>query len=168
MNQSAKETGGAGPSHRGVEIGVVGVFALLGLIAVLGSVKIGYGWGSDGPQAGFFPFYCGLFILVASAVNLVNLLRSENDGSLFADWGQLRQVLSVVIPTTIYVFAIPYLGIYLSSTILIAGFMIWLGRYPPLIAITVAVAMPVVTFLMFEIWFLVPLPKGPIEKMLGF
>jgi putative tricarboxylic transport membrane protein len=30
------------------------------------------------------------------------------------------------------------------------------------------VGVPVVTFLIFEKWFLVPLPKGPIEEYLGF
>jgi hypothetical protein len=168
MNQNAKATGGTGPSHRSVEIGVIGVVALLGLIAIVGSLKVGIGWGAEGPRAGFFPFYCGLIVVIASAVNLVNALRAENDGSLFAEWGQLRQVMSVVIPTAIYVFAIPYLGIYVCSAILIAGFMIWLGRYPVHTAVAVALAMPIVTFLMFEIWFLVPLPKGPLESMLGY
>lgn len=168
MNQSAKETGGAGPSHRGVEIGVALAIGLIGAVAIIGSIKVGVGWGAEGPQAGFFPFYCGLIVVISSAVNLLQIFRSEDDGSLFADWGQLRQVMSVVIPTTIYVFAIPYLGIYVCSAILIAGFMIWLGRYPVLVAAAVAIGMPLATFLMFEIWFLVPLPKGPLENMLGY
>jgi hypothetical protein len=168
MNQSTKATGGTGPSHRGVEIGVIGAIALLGLIAIIGSMKVGIGWGAEGPQAGFFPFYCGLIILISSAVNLVNTLRAEDDGAVFAEWGQLRQVMSVVIPTAVYVFAIPYLGIYVCSAILIAGFMIWLGRYAVWIAAAIAIGMPIITFLMFEIWFLVPLPKGPLESMLGY
>lgn len=168
MNQSTKATGGTGPSHRGVEIGVIGAIALLGLIAIIGSMKVGIGWGAEGPQAGFFPFYCGLIILISSAVNLVNTLRAEDDGAVFAEWGQLRQVMSVVIPTAVYVFAIPYLGIYVCSAILIAGFMIWLGRYAVWIAAAVAIGMPIITFLMFEIWFLVPLPKGPLENFLGY
>lgn len=168
MNQSAKETGGAGPSHRGVEIGVALAIGLIGAVAIIGSIKVGVGWGAEGPQAGFFPFYCGLIVVISSAVNLLQIFRSEDDGALFADWGQLRQVMSVVIPTTIYVFAIPYLGIYVCSAILIASFMIWLGRYPVLVAAAVAIGMPLATFLMFEIWFLVPLPKGPLENMLGY
>jgi putative tricarboxylic transport membrane protein len=32
----------------------------------------------------------------------------------------------------------------------------------------VAVGVPFVTFLIFERWFLLPLPKGPIEAYLGF
>jgi hypothetical protein len=72
------------------------------------------------------------------------------------------------VPTAIYVTAIPYIGIYVSSALLIASFMIWLGRYRWIVAIPVAIGVPLIVFVTFEGWFLVPLPKGPIEKLLGF
>jgi hypothetical protein len=75
--------------------------------------------------------------------------------------------MSVVIPTTIYVLVIPYTGMYLASFVLIAGFMIWLGRYSALFSLGIAVAVVVGIYLTFERWFLVPLPKGPIEMWLG-
>ena len=48
------------------------------------------------------------------------MLREFTGREVFASWGQLRQVLSVVIPTTVYVFAVPILGMYVSSGLLIA------------------------------------------------
>lgn len=168
MSESAKETGGTGPSHRNVEIGVALFMALLALIGIYGSMKVGAGWGSDGPLAGFFPFYVSLVVLISCAVNLVKIFTSPDSGELFAEWGQLRQVTAVVIPTAVYVGLIPYIGIYVSSALLIALFMKWLGKYPWTIVIPVAVLVPVATFFMFEIWFLVPLPKGPLENALGY
>jgi len=168
MNETVKETGGAGPSHRSVEIGVAAAMALLALIGIYGSIKVGIGWGAEGPQAGFFPFYVSLLVVIACAVNLAKTVMSTDDGALFAEWGQIRQVLAVVVPTAIYVAAIPYLGIYVSSALLIIAFMKWLGNYQWLVAIPVGVVVPILTFLMFEVWFLVPLPKGPVEKLLGF
>ena len=76
--------------------------------------------------------------------------------------------MAVVIPTAVYVFAIPYLGIYLASTLLIAVFMRWLGHYPWHTVAAIAIGMPVLTFFLIEIWFLVPLPKGPLEHQLGY
>ena len=36
------------------------------------SLRLGVGWReSEGPTAGYFPFYIGLFLAVASVVNLV-------------------------------------------------------------------------------------------------
>ena len=168
MNESINETGGTGPSHRSVEIGVAIAIAALGLVSIFGAMQVGTGWGADGPRAGFFPFYVGVVIIISSAINIARIVMSENDGELFASWPQLRQVMAVVVPTTVYVLIIPYIGVYVASALLIALFMKWLGRYSWLIVIPIAVGMPVLTFVTFEIWFLVPLPKGPLENMLGY
>ena len=155
-----------GPLHRTVEAGVTLAIALFGVIVIIGSVKAGINWGAEGPRAGFFPFYVGIAIVTASAVNLWNTLR-EHDKGLFAEWGQLRQVMSVVVPTAIYVGAMPFTGLYLASIVFIAWFMRWLGKYSWLTVAAVAIGMPVVTYLIFERWFLVPLPKGPVEEWLS-
>ena len=74
MNQTIKESGGTGPSHRNVEIGVVAFMALLAFIGIYGSVKVGIGWG-EGPLAGFFPFYVSLAVLISCAVNLAKIIK---------------------------------------------------------------------------------------------
>jgi hypothetical protein len=168
MNETANGTGGTGPSHRSVEAGVGVTIAILGFITVFGSLQVGIGWGDEGPKAGFIPFYIGLIILASCAVNLFQLFAAANDNARFATWGQILKVLSVVIPTAVYVTVIPFTGIYVASTLLIALFMMWLGKYRWTVAVPVALAMPLTTFVLFERWFLVPLPKGPIERLLGF
>jgi hypothetical protein len=142
--------------------------ALLGIIAIIGSMRVGIGWGPEGPRAGFFPFYIGVIVVISCVINLAQIFMKADDGKLFASWVQLRLVLSVVVPTAIYVALIPFIGIYVASALLIVAFMRWLGRYSWLASIGVAIGMPIVTFLMFEMWFLVPLPKGPLEAMLGY
>ena len=165
MSEASQEAG-PGPSHRKVEIGLAIATGLFGVLAMVGSLQVGINWGVEGPKAGFFPFYVGLVILISSAINLVMALK-ETDDHRFADWGQLRSVMSVVVPTTIYVAVLPIIGIYVGSLLLIAAFMKWLGRYPWPLTLAVAIGVPLVTYFMFEKWFLVPLPKGPIEDWLG-
>jgi hypothetical protein len=150
-----------------VEIGVALVLALLAVIGIIGSLQAGIGWAAEGPRAGFFPFYISLIVLISCGINLMNAMREFSGRELFADWSQLRQVVSVVIPATVYVFAVPVLGMYLSSGLLIAAFMKWLGRYSWLTVIAVGIVVPVIVFVLFERWFLVPLPKGPLEDWLG-
>jgi hypothetical protein len=157
-----------GPSHRAVEIGVALSIAVFAAIVIYGSIKAGINWGAEGPRAGFFPFYIGLFILMASMVNLFSAFIDLPREKLFAEWGQLGRVVSVIIPTAVFVAIIPTLGIYVSSALLIALFMKWLGKYRWSIVAAVSVGITVGTFLVFEKWFLVPLPKGPVETMLGF
>jgi hypothetical protein len=142
--------------------------ALLAVIGVYGSFKVGVGWADDGPRAGFFPFYISMAVLISCAVNLAKVFLTSDDGEIFAEWSQLRQVGAVVLPTAIYVAIIPYAGMYVASALLIAAFMRWFGGYSWLLSIAIAVAVPIATFLMFEIWFLVPLPKGPLESYLGY
>ena len=101
---------GAGPTHKTVEAGVTLAIALFGVIVIIGSLKAGINWGAEGPRAGFFPFYVGLAIVISSAINLWNGLR-DGDQGLFAEWVQLRQVLSVVVPSAIFVGAMPFTGL---------------------------------------------------------
>jgi len=163
---NGNEPANRGPLHATVETWTAIAMAVFGLIVIAGSLQVGIGWGAEGPRSGFFPFYLGLAIVLSSVVNFVTA-RREHDDKLFAEWSQLRQVMSVVIPTTIYVLVIPYTGMYLASFVLIAGFMIWLGRYSAPFSLGIAAAMVVGIYLTFERWFLVPLPKGPIEMWLG-
>lgn len=81
---------GSGPAHKTLEIGMALLIAVFGLVVIFGSLKAGINWGAEGPRAGFFPFYVGAAIVGASAINLWHAQR-DDDGRLFAEWGQLRQ-----------------------------------------------------------------------------
>lgn len=148
------------------------VIFLFGAVVIWDSWRLGAKWGSDGPEAGYFPFYIGLILCVASTINFVSALRDKSDDS-FVSVSSLKMIMSVMIPTVIYVALIggmgpvPALGIYVASTIFIALFMKWLGKYAWPMTIAVSIGVPVVFFLLFEIWFKVPLPKGPLEAALG-
>mgnify|MGYP001562315192 CR=1 FL=1 len=166
MAESSSETGRTGPSHRSVEIGVAVLMAVFAAIVIFGSVEVGIGWAIEGPQSGFIPFYLGLFILAASIVNFARAWLSgagEKGAKLFADWGQLRQVMSVVAPTAVYVAIVPFIGFYVASALLIGVFMRWLGRYGWKLVVPVSIGVPILAYFAFEQWFLVPLPKGPVE-----
>ena len=161
---------GAGISVRAAELTVAVLLFVGGAIVVYDSYRLGSKWGSDGPQSGYFPFYIGLLICVASAVNFVQALRAKPADAVFVTWGPLKLVLTVLIPAAIYVLGVKYLGIYLASAIYIAMFMRWLGKYSWLRSIAVGVAVNVSFFLMFEVWFKVPLYKGDLDplRFLGY
>ena len=161
-------------SQKSAEVAVAALFFILGAITVWDSVRLGAKWGSDGPEAGYFPFYIGLLVCLASAVNLFSSLFSKKiKGRGFVERGQLRLVLSVLVPSLIYAVLIggvgPWngLGIYVASAIFVAFFMRWLGEYAWWKVALVSVGNSVAFYLIFEIWFLVPLPKGPLEQALG-
>jgi hypothetical protein len=156
-------------SVRWPEVGVATLLLLIAGLVIADSLRVGTGWADDGPRSGYFPFYIGLMLAAAAAWTLIGqLLRWRRTTAVFAEPGQLPMVLAVLWPMAVYVGLITVLGIYAASAILIAYFMFRHGRYRWAPTMGVALGVPLFFFLVFERWFLVPLPKGPLERLLGF
>ena len=150
------------------ELAVSGFLLLLGGMVVADSLRVGIGWAEDGPRSGYFPFYIGLILLASSGTVFVKqLLRWKRDDEVFAEREQIRLVIAVLVPMVLYVGSIFLLGIYVSSAVLIGYFMVRYGKYRWAITLPVAIGVPLMFFLVFERWFLVPLAKGPLERLLG-
>ena len=144
------------------------LFFIFGAIVIFDSVRLGSGWAADGPRPGYFPFYVGLLICIASVINFARALAIRGEkNKIFVERGQLRMVLTVLIPTAIYAALVTWIGIYVSSVLFIAFFMLWLGKYAWWKAVAASVVTMVFFYMVFEIWFKVPLPKGIVERLLG-
>lgn len=157
-------------STRTMDIVVALLFMVAAGVVIADSLRLGMRWSeTEGPGAGYFPFYIGLAIAIASAINLVRAIGDRgNAAKTFVTKPAFRQVLAVLIPLAVYVVFVGLIGIYVSSAIYIALFMWYFGRYAPPKGLAIGVAVAVTLFLMFEVWFLVPLPKGPLEDLLGY
>ena len=155
--------------QKSAELAVAALFFVFGAIVVYDSVRLGFGWQEvHGPRPGYFPFYIGLIICVSAVVNGARALMVPAEKSkAFVQIGQLKLVLAVLIPTAIYAAAVTWIGIYVSSILFVGFFMRWLGKYPWWKVLAVSLAAAVAFYLIFEIWFKVPLPKGPVESWLG-
>src|SRR5262245_26606563 len=153
---------------KSAELVVAALFFVFGAVVISDSLRLGSGWAAGGPKPGYFPFYIGLLICIASLVNFVRALalKGEKDKP-FVQVGQLKLVLTVLVPTAIYAALVTWIGIYAASVLFIAFFMRWLGKYPWWKVATVSVGTVVVFYVVFEIWFKVPLPKGIVERLLG-
>jgi hypothetical protein len=153
---------------RAAEIGLALFLFALGGVLIFDSLRLGMRWAEEGPQPGYFPFYLGVFICAACAVTIVLALRMPAArNKTFVEVGQLKLVLSVLIPSAVFVALVGWIGIYVSAVLFVALFMRWLGKYPWWKVAAVSLGHAVVLFVIFEIWFLVPLPKGQLERMLG-
>jgi len=153
-------------THRGVDMVVAILLIALGALTMYDSYGIGIGWES-GPQSGYFPFYVGLLLSLASAVSLVQAAMAGSSET-FVDWPSFKRVLTVLLPATVFVAAIPYLGIYVAGALFIAAFMTFIGKYQFWKGLAVGAAVSVGFFLIFQKWFLIQLPIGPLERALGY
>ena len=149
-----------------VDAVVAALLFVLGTVVALEARRLGAGWTTDGPGAGYFPFYIGLILCVSSVGIFYQAVFSKaRDTDAFVDRLQLRRVLSVLLPACVYVLATTFLGLYVASAIYIALFMIILGKYPPLKSVVLSVVIVALFFVMFEVWFKVPLWKGTLEPL---
>jgi hypothetical protein len=150
------------------EIGLSVFFIAVGGLAIADSLRLGAGWGSMGPEAGYFPFLIGAALIGAALVNLAGAIRGRAQADTFVTHSQAKSVAILAVPTLVYVVAIPWLGIYLASALLAFGFLRFLGDASTLKAALSGATIAVVCFVLFDKWFLVSLPKGPVETLLGY
>ncbi|WP_330215520.1 tripartite tricarboxylate transporter TctB family protein [Pseudomonas sp. AM8] len=155
-----------------VELGLTLFTTLIGVVVMFGSVEQGIGWGDSGPEPGYFPFYIGLLLSAASVGNgVLTVVRWHALSVSFVSRHAFRQVLSVFIPFALFVGAMPITGLYIASTCFIAWFM-WRDRVRPqpygkwMIA-SVSLGAVLASYLIFALWFKVPLDAGPLGEWLA-
>jgi putative tricarboxylic transport membrane protein len=156
-------------SNRVVDIATsLVLLALAGLLA-FDNWRTGMSWDATGPQAGYFPFYLSVILAASSVYGIVKELaarRSESEP--FVRREQLWRVLQVLTPTILFCLLMQWLGLYVASFLLIAGFMVLVGRIAVWKSVLTAAVFSIAMFVTFEIAFDVIMPKGPLEALLGF
>ncbi len=156
---------------RWMELVVSAFFIAIGSIVIFDSFRTGFQWSSDGPQPGYFPFYIGLILVIGAlwvALQTIVAWRKDGGSEAFATHEEIGLVLKMLIPTVLYVVVLIFMGLYVSSIFFIAFFMIWQGKYSYIKSFSVGFIVNAILFALFELWFLVPLPKGPIEALFGY
>jgi putative tricarboxylic transport membrane protein len=155
-----------GLTRRKTEFVTSGIIIALALLTLWDSIGRGMGWNADGPQSGYFPGRIAIVMLIASIFILYNAFKASDEVIVTGE--QMSLISKIFLPLLVYIAAIAYTGIYLASAVFLAFFMVWVGKFSYLKAIFAGVLTAVISFVVFEIWFRVPLPKGFIENALGF
>jgi hypothetical protein len=160
---------GGGLSHSHVDAITAVVIALIGVVMMVDNYKLGAGWATDGPEGGYFPFRVGAILCLAAVVVVFrSLFGKDRNHEVFVSWTRLRLVLLVLGPTILYVLAVQFVGIYVASAVFIGAFMRVMDKRSWLKVALVSVGVSAGLFWLFEIQFSVPLPKGPLEALLGY
>lgn len=158
-----------GLSHSNVDAIAAIVIFLIGVVMMVDNYKLGAGWATDGPEGGYFPFRVGAILCIASVTVFFKSLFGKNrNHTIFVTWKRFRLVLMVLLPTIVYVLATQFVGIYVASTIFIAAFMRVMDKRSWLKVMLISVGVSTALFWLFEIQFMVPLPKGPLEALFGY
>src|SRR5712692_10503693 len=155
-------------SHRAVDVVVsLLLLALAGLLA-FDNWRTGMGWDATGPQAGYFPFYLSVVVACACQRGLAKeFLARKAAAETFVTRDQLRRVMQVFVPTLLFCLLTQWLGLYVASFLLVAGFMVFVGRIAAWKSLLTAFLFVLAMFVTFDIAFDVIMPKGPLEALFG-
>ena len=156
-------------SSRAVDIATSLVLLALAALLAFDNWRTGMSWDATGPQAGYFPFYLSLILAGASVYGILKEFAARrNESEPFVRREQLQRVLQVLAPTLAFCLLMQWLGLYVASFLLVAGFMVFVGRIAWWKSLLSALLFSVAMFVTFEIAFDVLMPKGPIEALFGF
>jgi hypothetical protein len=150
---------------RAADIVTAALLMLLGGIVIYDALRLGIGWGIEGPKSGFFTFWLAALMVALSAAILLQSLMSGTKRSF---------VSKVLLPIAGFVILtdppgpLPGLGLYVAGGLYLGFYMRWVGRHDWILTAALSLAVPLIAFFIFEKWFLVPMPKGPLEAWLGY
>jgi putative tricarboxylic transport membrane protein len=154
---------------RTVEIVVSLLLLALAALLCFDNWRTGIAWAADGPQAGYFPFYLGLILAAASLYGLItSLVTRTGAAQIFLTRDRLRRVIQVFIPALLFCLLTQWLGLYVASFLLIAGFMRFIGHIALWKSLLTAFLFAAIMFVTFDVAFDVIMPKGPLEAALGY
>jgi len=152
---------------RTADIITASLLTALGVVVLFEAIRLGFRWGPDGPQSGFFPFWLAVILIGHCLAVVIRAVRRRTE-TPFLTREQLRSVLTVIAPAAAMVLVTQFLGLYVASALYLGFYVRRVGHHSWATALGLAFALPVATFVIFERWFLVPLPKGPLEAWLGY
>lgn len=141
-----------------------------GVVVMMDSIRMGMGWSTDGPGAGFFSFWIGAMLTASSAAILVRALFAKTGRSAGTVFGvtELKSLAAILVPVALIVLAMRHTGVYVAIAAYIAGAARFEAHLSWWASLGLAVASAVALFGIFTVGFDVPLPIGPIERSLGY
>jgi len=158
---------------RTADLVTAALFMLLGGIVIYDAAQLGFGWGNEGPQSGFFPFWLAVLMVGVSVAIFIQSMAARSQ-KVFVTREQFIPVLKVLGPIAGFILLTdppgPWdgLGLYVAGGLYLGFYMRWVGRHDWRSVALLSIAVPVITFFIFEKWFLVPMPKGPVEAWFGY
>ena len=136
---------------------------VIGLLVIGDSIRLGFGWGISGPEAGFFPFYMGLGVVICTffiLLRAIKIYKKEGPGKPLILEGGVQQILWVLIPAIGVVLLTELIGLHLATVVYLAFYMGVVGRVSWGKVVLLSVLIPLIIYVLFDRIFLIPLPEG--------
>ena len=147
------------------DILVAAILLVFALIVGFDSIRLGAGWGMEGPKAGFFPVVMAVIAVAGCIVIIRQAMKgtsSVKGSKPFVPAGGMKPVLTVFIPACGMVLLTEVVGLYIAAMIYLAGYIRVVGGYRWRTVLLISIPIPLIFYWVFEKVFLIPLPMGMI------
>jgi hypothetical protein len=148
---------------RTADIAVAAILMAIGCVVAYDAVRLGAGWGLEGPQAGFFPILMSILVIGGGIIIIRQALTGKSSvkgEKRFVPAGGLMPVLTVCIPAIGMVLLTEVVGLYIAAMIYLAGYIRLVGAFHWRTVLLVSIPIPLIFFVVFEKIFLIPMPMG--------
>jgi hypothetical protein len=126
------------------------------------SLQLNIGWGINGPEGGFFPFWLAVGLGICSLVILGQAVWRPSLASLqpLVASGGWVPLCTVAVPAVVMVGLTGLIGLYPATALYLAWYMRWVGKHRWPLVLAVSLCIPLGSYFLFDQWFLIPMPKG--------
>ena len=148
---------------KAADILVATVILCIGLVVGLDTLRMGAGWGMEGPRPGFFPFVMALLVVVVCVMVIRQAVKGNPSGkgtTPFVPAGAMKPVLTVLIPACGMVLLTEVVGLYIAAIIYLTAYIRIVGGYRWRTVLLVSVLIPLFSYWLFDKVFLIPMPMG--------
>ena len=152
-------------TYGAVEIAVAALLAALGGLIIYESVRLGPGWGEQGPQPGFFPFTLAILLAAAALGVLVKSVKAPDTQPFFEVQQEVTDLLKVGIPIFVAIAILRWAGLYITSGLYVTFFMAWYGKFRWHEALAGGIALPVILWLVLRHGFNIAMPMSVFYRM---
>jgi len=155
---------------RKAELTMAFVMGVLSIGLMWKSTELPIGWIPDsGPGGGAFPFWLAAGMLVCCVIILTRCIlrksRFSQSKDIYMDALAIKSFILVAGALTVMIGLLHFVGVYVSVPLFLIYYIKFLGRHSWLVACSIAILTPVVTFFLFEIALKISLPKGVTEPL---
>lgn len=143
----------------------------VGALVMYDSIRLHIGWGMEGPRAGFFPFLMSLGVIIGCLIVVANAVQRKGVAKSvkpFIAPGGIKPVLRVVLPAALMVFLTQYIGLYVAAGLYMAFYMRLIGKHRWSTVLMISIVLPAGFYYVFDKLFLIPMPRGNLQAILGF
>ena len=131
----------------------------LGTLVCYAATRLGLGSVTE-PGSGFIFFWSGLILVILSCIVVAESLSSTEESVQDIPEMNWLKIALVLLSLVLYAFFLERLGFVLTTFVLLSFLLGWIERTSWARSLGVASAAALGTFVIFELWLKIRLPKG--------